>query len=79
MLDHWNKPLSRPLASGDGRALTTLLEAATYLVSSGRNSLRDEPVLVTRDFLMRAATTGLEVDIDQATKQLETFLAGRRP
>jgi hypothetical protein len=41
MLDHWNKPLSRPLSLRGGRTLDTLHEAATCLISSGMSVLRD--------------------------------------
>jgi hypothetical protein len=78
MLEHWKKPLSRPLGLRDGQTLVTLHDAATYVISAGSGALKDPVLSATSDALMAAAKTGEAADIQAATDQVGVFLADRR-
>ncbi|MEP9376182.1 hypothetical protein ABLE91_05670 [Aquabacter sp. CN5-332] len=76
----WKKPLAHTITlKGRGSGtLSTLEEAGRFLLGNSKGVLRNDVLAHAMTLLMQAAESGDQVDIAEATTQLERYLTAQR-
>lgn len=78
----WSDKFSSPVELSDGTKLKTLKQAGEYLSETYGNVVASPALVGAVEDLIAAAESGEVADLEQAERQLRSFLAarpGRRP